>query len=342
MTTHLQFGAALAVVASLCAPAARAHGDHGGGGGTVLPEGITLVTLDYEIMRYKPLSDSQLTASEPGPHAVRQIAVPTVSLGYGLTPDFTIAARLPYLANRDIKEVGEADPAVVSDRGGIYGLGDLSLTGTWRFYQDVHSGFEANVVFGVKAPTGRTQAFDRQGERFETHHQAGSGSWDGLVGGGVSQHLWSSVAVSANVLYALTGEGTADTNTGDRLSYAIAATHRLWSSQGASPPQAHPQHSLPEGLMHHGGIDHAGSDGTPPMALDVSLGLTGHWSGNVRLAGLVDPDTGGHVLSVTPGLRLSVGSLTSFVDVGVPIVEDLNGLQSRPRWQLSTGMSVQF
>jgi hypothetical protein len=343
MKPILSLGIAAGLALAIPATCAFAHGDHGGGGGTILPAGVTLVTLEYDVTTYKPLTDEQLKAAEPGPHAIRRISVPSLSVAYGLTPNLTIAARLPYLSNQDIKELSEDDPTIVADRGGVHGIGDLSVTGTWRFYQDVHRGFEAALIFGVKTPTGKTDAVDVFGERFETHHQPGSGSWDAIVGGTVSQQLTPANSVTANVLYVIAGDGTADTNVGDRLGYGVTLTHRLWSSHGASAGHMH-LGAQPDGIMHHGGLDHSAPSrlSSPETALHVSLGLNGQWSDKVQTAGIVDPDTGGTVLSVTPGLRLSIGNWASYVNVGVPVAKDLNGLQSEPRWQLTTGLAVRF
>ena len=90
-----------------------------------------------DAVRHKALTDAQLLAADPGPHALRQIAVPNLSVAYGLTRDLTISARLPYLANRGIREL-DGDSGTVVDRGGVYGFGDTTITGTWRFHRDAH------------------------------------------------------------------------------------------------------------------------------------------------------------------------------------------------------------
>ena len=76
---------------------------------------------------------------------------------------------------------------------------------------------------GVKAPTGRTNEYDKLGERFEAEFQPGSGSWDGLFGVAFTQRFtaWS---FDANVLYQQVNKGTQDTDLGDRFHYNAAVS----------------------------------------------------------------------------------------------------------------------
>ena len=337
---------AVAIAASLVThtSAAFAHGDHGGGGdGGVLPAGVTLVTLQYDYVSYQPISDARLTdlatAGVEGVHAIRTIAVPSLSLAYGLTKDFTISARLPYLANSDIRETDIAGPGI-TERGGVYGWGDASVTGTYRFFNDHDRGVEAAVIVGVKAPTGRTNVVDKVGDLFEAEHQPGSGSWDGLFGGSISKQagLWS---FGANALYGRSGAGSQDTRLGDHVSYGISASYRI-SSNGGGHDHAMHLGAAPDGIMYHGGVDHAATPTSPATAVDLSLGLNGQWSGEQTIAGDKDGNTGGNVIYLTPGVRFSVDKWSSFVSVGIPVAKQLNGIQSEPRLQVTTGVSVRF
>lgn len=322
--------------------AAIAHGDHGGGSdGGVLPDGITLVTLQYDAVDYRPISDARLTAlatsGVDGVHSLRTIAVPSVSIARGLTPNFTISARLPYLLNSDIRETDVATSGIDA-RGGVYGFGDLSVLGTYRFFNDHASGLDATVSFGVKAPTGRTNRVDQMGVLFETEHQPGSGSWDGLFGAALSKQLglWT---LGANALYARTGAGSQDTRLGDHVSYGVSAAYRIWAQGGGHDDAMHVGAPF-DGMMRHGGIDHAAA--IPSTTIDVSLGLNGQWSAAQVIAGDADGNTGGNIVYLTPGVRMTVEKWSSFVSMGVPIVRQLNGIQSEPRLQVSSGVSVRF
>lgn len=349
---RLLLAASMAVAATSCA---YAHGDHGGGGGFVLPAGVTLVSASYDFVKYKPLGDDRLldlAAQGQNAHSMTAIAVPSLSIAYGLTKDLTVALRAPYLINREIRETGE-DPANpdVAARGGVKGFGDMSFTGTYRVLHDWKSGLDAMVTLGFKAPTGAKNVHDNYGELFETEHQPSSGSWDGLFGAGLQQTAgrWT---FSANVLYGLAGHGSQDTTLGDRFSYGVAASYRIWELAHTHGGAMHLGGSF-DGMMHHGGPgahehDHGGGHEHGDhvhgggVALDVSLGLNGQWMGKQTIAGLADDNTGGHVLYVTPGMRLTVDKWAGFVNVGVPVMRELNGIQSEPAWTVSTGVAVQF
>jgi hypothetical protein len=369
--------ASLALITLALSTPARSHGDHGTSGGTVLPAGITLVGLDYDVVQFRPIADARLldlTANGEHAHSLKSISVPSLSIAYGLTNDLTVAVRLPYLANRQIRETGE-DPAEpdIAARGGVYGFGDVPITATYRIIHDARSGFNAAVILGVKAPTGRNDALDKAGVLFETEHQPGTGAWDGLFGATASKKI-GPVTLTANALYTLSGDGDQNTTQGDRFTYGLSASYRLWTStSGIATPMSLGGNR--DGMMHHGSSenarssddharpshddagprrDQAGSrghlaphhDGTPApssgLSLDVSLGINGVWSGRQTIDGVRDENTGGNVLFVTPGLRLSTDRWSSFVNVGLPLTRDPNGIQSTPDWHLSTGISLQF
>ena len=343
-----------------------AHGDSGGGGGVILPAGVTLVAVDYDVIKFNEISDARLTAlalqGVAEVHSLKTISVPALTIGYGLTPDLTVSVRLPYLHNQEIRETDPAGGGV-NARGGVDGFGDASFTGTYRFYHDQNTGVEAAVIFGVKAPTGPTGRLDVSSERFETEHQPGSGSWDGILGGTLSREI-DRLTLSANVLYQASGPGTADTTLGDRAGYGVTAAYRVWSSGGhedhdAAAHLGGPLDGPSGGMMHHGGPhddnepehahhsasaaqehDHHDDDGG--MAVDLSLGLNGEWAGKVDTAGDINDNTGGIILFLTPGVKVTVDNWAGYINAGIPIARDINGIQSDPDWRLTTGVSVKF
>ena len=333
---------------------AFAHGDEGGAAvGTLLPQGVTLVSAGYDFVKFEPISDARLTAlaarGVEEVHSLQTIAVPTVSLGYGVTHDFSVGLRLPYLDNEEIRETDPAGPGV-NARGGVRGIGDVSFSGTYRLIDDEASGFEAAVTLGVKAPTGRTNIAGQNGELFETEHQPGSGSWDGFAAAAISKET-GALTLSASAAYGFNGEGARQTTLGDRFSYGVAASYRVWSREGGFDGGMMKLGTKFDGMMHHGGVNHDEPEEAPAhhhdgafygTTLDLSLGLNGQWTGTLETAGEINHNTGGNVVYITPGAKLSVNQWAGFVSVGIPVARDLNGIQSNPDWQLSTGVSLQF
>ena len=231
----------------------------------------------------------------------------------------------------------------MDERGDSSGIGDLTLLGQYRFFNNRATKLEAAALFGVKAPTGKTDETDAFGGRFETEFQPGTGSWDGLLGLAVTKRSgpWS---FDANVLYILATKGAQGTDLGDRFQYNIAASYRvIGASQGPSYLGA-----LGE-PMYHGGPKakahkHAHTEAPAPRgpALDLVLELNGEWHAKEVTDGVKEPNSGGNVVYLSPGLRWSQDKWSSHVSVGVPVVNEVNGVQAKSDWRLLTGVSVSF
>jgi hypothetical protein len=344
---RLRASISLAALAAFSAPV-LAHGDHGGGGGTVLPAGTTVVSGEIDYNSYKPISDarlSDLSAQGVGEvHSLKTIIVPSVSIAYGVTNDLTLGVRLPYLANKEIRET-DPDNGGVNPRGGVYGIGDTTVTATYRFLREGQAGFDAAAILGFKAPTGRTDAQDKYGEPFETEHQPGSGSWDGVFGLALAKQM-GVAGLSGNALYGLAGDGDRQTNLGDRFSYGVAVSYPLWSGSLGLGSRMQ-LGARPDGIMHHGGphaheVAHDAGSASGATTVDLILGLNGEWHAKQEVAGIRDENTGGHVFYFSPGIRVSGERTTTSVTFGIPIATNLNGTQSDPEWRLTSSFGVKF
>jgi hypothetical protein len=354
-------GAAAAVLAFM--PSALAHHPSGvastGGGGPIatisastLEAGQSASGVFFEMVRIDAFSDTQLktfAGQHIHAHSLDAILAPTLVYAYGLTTDLTLSARLPAVIRQNIREGHHSHgPAgnTVDELGYSAGIGDLTLLGQYRFLHNRASRTEAAVLLGLKAPTGRTDVDDDFGERFETEFQPGSGSWDGLAGLALTQRfgLWS---FDANVLYQLAGKGAQATVLGDRFLYNAAITYRL-SSTPAAPVGYMGLGALPE-PMYHGGPKagarhhhHQEVPAKPSHTLDLVLELNGEWHDHQIIAGVKDPNSGGNVVYLSPGLRLAYDGWSAFASIGVPIVNQVNGVQAEPEWRLLTGVAVAF
>jgi hypothetical protein len=323
-------------------PAARADHPLGGfglgaagpitaGSASTLPRGKGAVSLQFEYIRNNALSDAQLLAAAAGGnddvHSLKSIFSPSLRLAYGVTDDFSLGLRLPYVKRSDIREAhlhedeGEIE---LHTLGTSEGIGDLVLLGQYRFLNDRERRLEAALVAGVKAPTGKTNRIDDQGVAFEAHFQPGSGSWDGVLGAALTKRA-GPYSWDGNVVYTFAGNGTQDTNLGDRFQYNLALSYRL--GQGTHEPH---EHAADSAAPHH------------HVAWDLMLELNGEWQEKQEIAGVSDPNSGGNVVYLSPGLRVSVDDWAAFVSVGKPIVRNLNGLQSEPDYRVVAGVSLGF
>jgi Putative MetA-pathway of phenol degradation len=357
MCNKRRFIAVLAVSAALGADAASAHhpgvGGAGGSGGIftigagTLDQGQFAISAFVEYVRLKQLSDATLLANIGNDvHGLQSIESRSLALSYGITNDLMVSVRAPWVRRTGILE-GEqedpAEPATVRDRGNTSGFGDVTLLGQYRFLNNPVDGSQGAVLFGVKAPTGVTNLVDPFGEVFEAEFQPGSGSWDWLLGLAFSWRLAPAWGLHANVLAIKTGIGTQDTNLGNRFLYNAALTFRLF---GETAPESH-SHEARSAYAHAGHVHppavtkaKAPTAAHTHVALDALLELNGEWHDRETIAGIENPNSGGNTVYLSPGLRLTVENWSSYVLVGVPVINDLNGIQAKPAWRVIGGVSL--
>ena len=317
---------------------------------TTLDQGQSAVSVVYESTRFSTISEASLLANAnltaDHAHSIRSIETAVASYAYGLTKDLTVSARLPWIKRSGITEAEFEDPgpAEFNVRGDASGIGDLTLLGQYRFFNNQATRTEAAVLLGIKIPTGVTDRLNLQGERFDAEFQPGSGSVDGLFGLAFT-HRFGPWSFDTNVLYILTGTGVLDTNLGDRVLYNAALSYRLTGDALGSLGRMN-LGGLPEPMYHGGPKAHSHSHVEPPApagpALDLVLEVNGEWHAKEVAAGVSDQNSGGNTVYLSPGLRLSQGNWSSFVSVGVPVIKDTNGLQSEPTIRLMTGIGVSF
>jgi hypothetical protein len=342
--------------ALLASPTAFAHHPSGAGGAAEAGPVITIpaetlelghisVAVVYEYLKFKALSDAMLAV--PGhPHSLNAILAPSLAYAYGVTHNLTLSLRLPYITRTDIRE-GHVHGGVpeVDVLGDSAGMGDVSLLAQYRFFYDRASATQMALLAGLKLPTGDTDVRAANGERFETEFQPGGGAWEGSVGLAFTKRIgaWS---FDSNVLYVLATDGAQDTNLGDRLQLNVALSYRLTGALGG-PGHMHAGLPVP---MYHGGPkghhahSHAHEKQASPKgpALDLVLELNGEWHDGQKIAGVRDANSGGTVVFLSPGLRLSYEQWSGFVSFGVPVISELNGVQAEPDWRVLTGISVNF
>jgi hypothetical protein len=363
-TIALGAGATALLLATTAVTPASAHhpsgaGSTGGAGPIVtipaatLEKGQSSAAVVFEHLQFDALSDAVLKAN-PHAHSLDAILAPSLLYAYGVTDDLTLSLRLPFVVRRtNIREGHQhhGEPAEVLQLGDSAGVGDLSVLAQYRFFKDRATETALALLAGLRLPTGDTgvdNALPSGGHmgRFEAEFQPGSGAWEGSVGVALTKRFgaWS---FDTNVLYVLATEGTQDTNLGDRFQYNAALSYRLAGGL-ASPSGRSRLGGLPE-PMYHGGPKvrshkHVHEEPAVPSgpALDLVLEVNGEWHARQEIAGVTDPNSGGNVVFLSPGLRLSYERWSSFLSIGMPVVSGMNGVQAEPDWRVLTGMSVGF
>jgi hypothetical protein len=314
-------------------------------GADTLEQGQLAASASVQYNQFNQLSIATLLANIGNDvHGLSSIETATLALAYGITNDLMVTVRSPWVRRTGILEGVQEDPIsppVLHDRGSTSGVGDVTVLGQYRFLNNQPNGTQAAALFGVKAPTGRTDLVDPFGEPFEAEFQPGSGSWDGLFGAAFSQRLAPSWTFHANVLGIISGTGVQDTNLGDRFLYNAAVVYRIFG-ETANEPHSHDTH----GYAHTGDHTHKKAAETvrrhAHVALDGMLELNGEWHEKERRAGVVNPNSGGNTMFLSPGLRLTVEKWSAYVSAGVPIVSEQNGIQPSPAWRVIAGVAVVF
>ena len=311
--------------------------------GTTLEKGDSSAAVVFEMIKFNALSDAQLAVAGH-PHSLDTLLATSLFYSYGVTNDLTLTLRLPFVRRTDIRE-GHVHGGVpeIHQLGDSAGVGDLSVFAQYRLLNDRASKTAVALLLGVKLPTGDTSVDTANGERFETEFQPGSGAWEGMFGLAFTKRF-GSWSFDANVLYTLATQGAQETDLGDRFQYNAAISYRLGGLLGSGGPMY--AGALPE-PMYHGGPKnrphkHAHEEAPQGPALDLVIEINGEWHARQDIAGVTDPNSGGNVVFLSPGLRLSYEKWSGFVSVGVPIVNDLNGLQAEPDWRVLTGVAINF
>jgi hypothetical protein len=136
-------------------------------------------------------------------------------------------------------------------------------------------------------------------------------------------------------LYTIATEGAQQTYLGDRFRYNGAVTYRLLGDETEA------SHAMNH--SHHGQGDHHDHASSPEdLVIDAVLELNGEWQAKQSIRGETDPNSGGNVVYLSPGVRIASNRWSGFGTVGIPIINDLNGPQSEPTHRLFGGVLVPF
>jgi hypothetical protein len=86
---------------------------------------------------------------------------------------------------------------------------------------------------------------------------------------------------------------------------------------------------------------HTHAPAVPVFGLDLILELNGEYDQKEKIAGVVNANSGG-IVYLSPGIRATYGQFSAFASVGIPIVNEMNGLQSEPDYRVVGGVAASF
>lgn len=259
----------------------------------------------------------------------------SAGIAYGISHHLTISAELPYVRRDDLREgththSGGVAVNGVEQLGTVSGIGDLSVLAKYRLTDGERTGFA--IIAGLKMPTGSTHKTSLEGERLETEHQPGSGSWDPVLGFSAATKF-GPMHLTASALYQISTKGAQDTRLGNRLQGGIAASHRF----GPRP------HEHAEFRNHHHGDELDEHSEPRHGSWDAFVELAGEWEGRQKVDGVIEQASGGKWVYVAPGARYVAASGWSVgAALALPVWQEIRASHPDNRYRLTLSLGRAF
>jgi hypothetical protein len=310
----------------------NAHADHGSLGfgigtaspiitqtGITLPAGMWAGGVITQFTSFNSGSDSLLLNlknnavddAHDDVHSVKSLLIPSIFAAYGVTDNLALGIRLPYVQRFGVRSPNE-DGDAVNTLGNPGGFGGVSVFSQYRFFHTPDQLNHLSLVVALKTPSGATHVQTNQGERFETHHQPSSGSWNPAVGLSFTRAM-GKFSLDSSILYTVATRGAQKTDLGDIFDYNVALSYAF------------------VGVARNNLF--VGSNNAPWTAV---LELNGMWQDRQKIAGLADPNSGGNTIYISPGIRYAGGKhWNTALSIGTPIIKDRNGYQSPPDYRIT-------
>lgn len=328
---------------SLALIASPALADHLGPSGAGSASGLAVIapdTLDaghggigFRLLYTRPehRSDAELDALAAqgiGAHNSDYNLNASAGIAYGITHHFTVSAEVPYVRRDNLREGGIAG---IERLGTVAGIGDVSLLAKYRLTGE--EGLRFAVIGGIKMPTGSTQKRDPQGERLETEHQPGTGSWDPILGASAATKL-GAIQMTASALYQFSGKGAQMTRLGDRLQGGVSLSHHF----GAQEAEHHHDEAEEHGHHHHDGAEIPGQ-----ASWDAFIELGGEWEGRQKIAGVTEQASGGTWVYAAPGVQFTSASQWSVgAALALPLWQNIRSSHPDNRYRLMVSLGRAF
>jgi len=325
------------ITAATTSSAFADHGPGTSGSGAFTESAETLkpwqwsATVRFDWTEFKTPSAGELAGKEAF-ELIDRAFLTTLNLGVGITENFQFGLLFGYYAadgTREIEhheheaggheepggheETAEAGHGAGEPEFSTYdpdGWTDLWLNAKYRLYRGPAGQFA--LYGGVKFPVGEDRIVNSAGESIEPAATPGTGAWDGMFGAAYTVSLRPNLALDASVQYTLRGERY-DYRLGNRFDAGAALGWRV--------------------------IGEAKS--FPQVSLQAEANVRAVAKG--KASGESDPNTGGTVLFLSPGVRVRFCEYAAWsVGVQLPVVQDLNGDQVETDFRVTSSVTIAF
>ena len=250
--------------------------------------------------------------ADPLQRDINVYAQPFAVLPYAITPMWTTRVIVPFVR----KSMDFTAPDAVRRNYTTSGVGDVIVDTKWVFLSKNRLGGTTRVGIegGVKVPVGKTGATLPDGTVAPRPLQVGSGSWD-FPFKALLTLTQRRKGLLANVGYRV---NTSDDGfkAGNVFSYDVAVALRFvpWVYRKITD-----------------------------QSLVVYLELNGEVAARDEVEGTSNPDSGGHLLFLSPDLQwIPTPWLLFEGSVQIPIVQDLNGTQLEYDIRFQVGTRIRF
>ncbi len=291
---------------------------------TALPAGKWSTALRTERLSFSPLSDTvleQAALDNEDIHSVDSLATHYASLAYGVTDRFTLGLTIPYISREGIRagELHDATPEVHTHQDAD-GLGDATLLGQYLLPPADAKNITLGLLFGVQLATGDDQVKEA-GSLVDAEFQPGSGTWHPMFGLAASKRIGNS-NLDANLLYLHTREGSQETRIGTLINYNLAWSYRF-NTEPVEDDHNHDDHQH--------------------LTWDAIIELNGELRGKNESHHHKEDHSGGNLVYLTPGARLTISEKFSlYASIGIPVIDDSNGIQADVDYRTNIGLGVSF
>lgn len=288
-------------------------------------------------------------------HSGSSLHAHALVFGYGLTNDLTFALRFPYNIQSEIRDglLSMAGIPFIAKRGTSDGLGDLTLFTQYRFLNLKDKAFEAAILSGINIPSGITHVKDRTGARFGPDHLPSKRSFDPLVGLSITKRFTPRFSLDSNYIFTKSIRGVQRYYAGDLHNYNVALSVRLLEPHLHNKHSHNHNHEHPHkhkyGFWEEEEYEHEHEHKHTwysKFGVDGIVELNGFWRQKQifeRPFHLIDQNSGGSVIYVSPGLRLTLGETwSSFLSIGIPVMQDLSGTQNMIDIRMVYGLTKSF
>ena len=287
------------------------------------PPGECFAAYSIEILEFDEFSDARLAGfaarGNEEVHATDRVTVQAVSIDCGINNNFSVGFSLPYVDRKNIREgeLEDSDPEAHL-LGDSTGLGDGVLLFKYRFAQNEQKQSHTSLIFGAKLSTGNTDEKEKDGKRFETEFQPGSGSTDPMLGFAYHNTL-KQFNFDTSLLYQFATEGTQDTDLGDAMFFNTAFSFQVTRRDEK-------------------GHDHA-AHGHWDFVFEVNAEAREKQHERRKK---YDDNSGGLLVYVSPGFRYTIGKWSAFGQLALPAIDNRNGKQSDVDYRLTLGFGKAF